>query len=196
MPAAHGTARRLACRARPFLGARNSAIDEAMRPPAATVLVLFAFFACASLTALAGCPESAPGPGPADPTLQGAGTGPLVGLESAPFLSEVWVAEGGQSVPLIFYARENLRISAQCRSASGQFVCQAMQFMRSGTPIELAHRALDGRTSAGVKVCMRMNQPIVVVHNTVGAEDSFCRFPDGSLVSNGALEQYKLHVSE
>ena len=162
-----------------------------MRLPAVSLIVLFA---SAALTALAGCPESAPAPGPADPTMQGGGTGPLAGLEAAPFMSEVWVAEDGQQTPLIFYGRENLRISAQCRSASGQFVCQAMQFMRSGMPVEIARRALDGRTSAGVKVCMRMNQPIVVVHNSVGAEDSFCRFPDGSLVSNGALEQYKLRV--
>ena len=148
----------------------------------------------ASLAALTtGCPESAPAP-PADPTLQGNGTGLLTGLESAPFQNEVWVGEDGQQVPLVFYARENLRVSAPCRSASGQFTCQAMAFMRNGMPVEIAHRALDGRTSAGVKVCMRMNQPIVVVHNSVGAEDSFCRFPDGSLVSNGALEQYKMRV--
>jgi hypothetical protein len=69
-----------------------------------------------------------------------------------------------------------------------------MRFLRSGMPVEIARRALDGRTSAGVKVCMRMNQPIVAVHNSVGSEESFCRFPDGSLVSSGALEQYKLRV--
>ena len=84
--------------------------------------------------------------------------------------------------------------STRAKTASGQFTCQAMNFMRNGMPVEIARRALDGRTSAGVKVCMRMNQPIIVVHNSVGAEDSFCRFPDGSLVSNGALEQYKMRV--
>ncbi|HSO35437.1 MAG TPA: hypothetical protein VLT33_23070 [Labilithrix sp.] len=143
---------------------------------------------------IGGCPESAPAPGPADPTLQGNGSGPLAGLESAPFQNEVWTTEDGQQVPFLFYARENLRVNAQCRGASGQFTCQAISFMRNGTPVEIARRALDGRTSAGVKVCMRMNQPIVIVRNSVGAEDSFCRFPDGSLVSNGALEQYKMRV--
>jgi len=145
---------------------------------------------------LTGCPESAPGPGPNDPTLQGNGSGPLAGLESSPFQNEVWIAEDGAQVPVVYYARENLRVNAQCRGASGQFTCQAMNFMRNGAPVEIAHRALDGRTSAGVKVCMRMNQPIVVVRNSVGAEDSFCRFPDGSLVSNGALEQYKMRVMQ
>jgi hypothetical protein len=155
-------------------------------------LSLSSLLSLAALTT--GCPDSTPAPGPADPTMQGSGTGPLAGLESAAFQNEVWLAEDGQQVPIVYYARENLRISAQCRSASGQFVCQAVSFMRNGMPVEIARRALDGRTSAGVKVCMRMNQPIVIVHNSVGAEDSFCRFPDGSLVSNGALEQYKMRV--
>jgi len=125
--------------------------------------------------------------------MQGPGTGPLAMLESSPFVNEVWVGESGQ-VPFIYYTRENIRVSAQCRSPSGQFTCEAMRFMRQGMPVEIARRALDGRTSAGVKVCMRMNQPIVTFHNNVGAEDSMCRFPDGSLVSNGALEQYKMRV--
>ena len=125
--------------------------------------------------------------------MQGPGTGPLATLESSPFVNEVWIGESGQ-VQFIYYARENIRVSAQCRTASGQFTCEAMRFMRQGMPVEIARRALDGRTSAGVKVCMRMNQPIVTVHNSVGAEDSLCQFPDGSLVANGALEQYKMRV--
>jgi hypothetical protein len=145
--------------------------------------------------ALAACDGgSSTGPGPQDPTQQSAGTGPLAGLESSPFQNEVWITETGQQVPFLYYPRENLRISAQCRSAAGQFTCEAVRFMRNAMPIEIARRALDGRTSAGVKVCMRMNQPIVTVHNSVGAEDSLCQFPDGSLVANGALEQYKMRV--
>lgn len=155
--------------------------------------------ALAGLSAALGCVlgcdgNSGASPGPQDPSLQGPGTGPLSQLESSPFQNEVWLDEQGQQIGLLYYPRENLRISAPCRSASGQFVCEAMRFMRQGMPVEIARRALDGRTSAGVKVCMRMNQPIVVVHNSVGSEDSFCRFPDGSLVSNAALEQYKMRV--
>ncbi|MDB4941859.1 MAG: hypothetical protein JWP97_1393 [Labilithrix sp.] len=142
---------------------------------------------------LAACQETTPA-GAADPTMQSSGTGPLAQLESSPFQNEVWIAEDGQQVPILFYPRENVRVSSVCRTAAGQFTCAAMAFMRNGQPVELAARALDGRTSAGTKVCMRMNQPIVMVHNSVGAEDGFCRFPDGSLVSNGALEQYKMRV--
>ena len=148
-----------------------------------------------ALITLSACDGGAgTGPGPQDPSVQSGGTGPLAALESSPFQNEVWIGETGQQIQFLYYPRENLRISAQCRSASGQFICEAMRFMRNGMPVEIARRALDGRTSAGVKVCMRMNQPIVTVHNSVGAEDSLCQFPDGSLVANGGLEQYKLRV--
>jgi hypothetical protein len=158
-------------------------------------LALGVSLSLALTTAVAGCNDnSGAAPGPNDPTLQGPGNGPLSQLEASPFLNEVWLDEHGQQIPFIYYARENIRVSAQCRAASGQFVCEAMRFMRQGMPVEIARRALDGRTSAGVKVCMRMNQPIVIVHNSVGSEDGFCRFPDGSLVSNAALEQYKMRV--
>jgi hypothetical protein len=151
-------------------------------------------FALASaLLTLAACDgAAATGGGPQGPS--GGGSGPLAGLESSPFQNEVWMNETGQQVAFLYYPRENLRVSAQCRSASGQFVCEAMRFMRNGMPVEIARRALDGRTSAGVKVCMRMNLPIVTVRNSVGAEDGLCQFPDGSLVANAALEQYKMRV--
>jgi hypothetical protein len=147
--------------------------------------------------AITGCNDNTgEAKGAQDPTQMpnGGGTGPLAGLESSPFQNEVWINEGGQQLGFLYYTRENVRVSAQCRSGAGQFMCDAMRFMRNGAPVEIAHRVLDGRTSAGVKVCMRMNQPIVTMHNSVGAEDSFCQFPDGSLVANGALEQYKMHV--
>ena len=150
-------------------------------------------FALLLLVTITACGESPPPP-LNDPTMQGQGQGPLAGLESAPFLNEVWIGEDGTPVPVLYYARENVRFSANCRQASGQFVCAAVNYLRNGTPVEIAKRAIDGRVSAGTKVCMRMNQPLVGVRNSVGGEDSFCRFPDGSLLSTAALEQYKLRV--
>lgn len=126
----------------------------------------------------------------------GGGNAALTGLENSPFMNEVWIDENGQNGPYIFYPRENIRATGNCRLPNGQFACDAMRFLRNGMPVELTRRALDGRTSAGVKVCMKLRQPIVVVHNSVGAEDSFCKFPDGSMVSNGALERYSMRVIE
>ena len=147
-----------------------------------------------ALSALTACNDGQGEP-VRDPTAPAAnGVGPLANLETAPFVQEVWVAENGQQVGFLFYPRENIRMSATCRMATGPFICDAMRYMRNGMPVEIARRTLDGRTSAGVKVCMRMNQPLVTVRNSVGSEDSMCRFPDGSLVSTGALEQYMMRV--
>lgn len=126
--------------------------------------------------------------------MQGAGAGPLSGLEASPFQNEVWISDRGQATPFLYYPRENIRIGSQCRTAAGQFVCEAMRFMRNGMPVAIARRELDGRTGAGAKVCARMSLSVVAFHNSVGSEDSFCQFNDGSLVSNVALEQYKMHV--
>jgi hypothetical protein len=170
-------------------------MTEGMSSRLAVVVCIVILAPLTLACALTACAESSSGgAGPQDPSLQSAGNGPLARLEASPFHNEVWVGEAGQQLPVLYYPNENVRVSAQCRSASGQFVCEAMRFLRNGMPVEIARRALDGRTSAGVKVCMRMNQPIVTVHNSVGSEDSFCQFPDGSLISNGALEQYKMRV--
>lgn len=117
------------------------------------------------------------------------GSGPLAGLESSPFLNEVWNAQG-QQTPILFYSRENVRVSAQCRTPAGQLQCAALQQLRNGMPVEIPRRELDGRTSAGVKGCMKLGHTIVTAFNQVGDEESFCRFPDGSLLSTGTLERY------
>lgn len=168
-------------------------MNEGMSSSARRVALLFSLASSACI-ALAAC-DGGQGEPVRDPTIPaGNGSGPLAGMETSPFQQEVWIAENGQQVPLLYYPRENIRISASCRMTTGPFICDAMRFMRNGMPVEIARRALDGRTSAGVKICMRMNQPIVTVRNSVGSEDSYCRFPDGSLVSNGALEQYMMRV--
>ncbi len=120
---------------------------------------------------------------------QGGGSGPLAGLESSPFMNEVWNAQG-QQTPILFYARENVRVSAQCRTPTGQLQCAALQQLRNGMPVEIPRRELDGRASAGVKACTKLGFTIVTAFNQVGDEESFCRFPDGSLLSTGTLERY------
>jgi hypothetical protein len=142
---------------------------------------------------LAGCPGNDQ-PGPQGP--QGSGNGALAQLESSPFMNEAWITDDGQQVPILFYARENVRLSAFCRNPAGMLSCDAIRYLRNGIPVEMPHRTLDGRTSAGVKVCMRLNLPVLRVHNQMGSEDSMCRFPDGSQVSTNALEHYGMRVTE
>jgi len=154
----------------------------------AKVTVLFAL-------SLAGCPSK--DQGGATPPSSANATGPLAALESAPFVNEVWIAQdGGAQMPFIYYTRENVRLSAACRTPSGQLSCDAIRQLRSGTPVEIARRSLTGNISAGTRVCMNMRHQLVSAHNAAGAEDGFCRFPDGSMVSTGALEQYAMRVLE
>jgi hypothetical protein len=61
-------------------------------------------------------------------------------------------------------------------------------------PVEIPRRSLTGGMSAGTHVCMKLNHQLVTGKNSVGAEDGFCRFPDGSMISTGALEQYGMRV--
>lgn len=115
-------------------------------------------------------------------------TGPLAELESSPFMNEVWTVQG-QPVAVLFYTRENVRLSGQCRSAAGQLDCAALRQLR-GAPVEIPKSELDGRTSAGVKACSKLGVPVVIAVSQNGDEESFCRFADGSLVSAGTLERY------
>lgn len=142
---------------------------------------------------LVGCPSKNEQPDAQTPP---AGTGPLGTIESSPAQPEAWTLEDNSQAPMIYYAKENVRVSASCRAPNGAVNCEALRFLKSGQGVVLPKRVLDGRTSAGVKMCRKQNWPIAVAHNSVGAEDSFCKFPDGSWASAGALEQYALRIIE
>ncbi|MBX3225247.1 MAG: hypothetical protein KF795_32380 [Labilithrix sp.] len=144
-----------------------------------------------------GCPskDNQSSSGAASPTdATNAATGPLATLESAPFVNEVWTSQDGQQMPFIFYTRENVRVSAQCRQATGQLACDALRQVRNGMPVEIPGRELTGGISAGTRACMKLGKQLVSGHNSVGNEDGFCRFPDGSMISTGALELYGMRV--
>ena len=147
---------------------------------------------------LLGCPskDNASSSGATPPSATTSGSGPLASLESAPFQNEVWISQEGAQMAFLFYPQQNVRISAPCRSGAGQLACDAIRQLRNGMPVAVARRSLSGNVSAGTRVCMTMKHQLVSAHNSVGAEDGFCRFPDGSLVSTGALEQYGMRVVE
>jgi putative hemolysin len=151
-----------------------------------------------SALVLVGChsKDSQSSSGATSPSGASTGTGPLANLESAPFLNEVWIGqEGGQS-PFIFYTQQNVRLSAQCRNPAGQMNCAALQQLRNAPPVEISRRALTGGISAGTRACMKLGYRLWSGHNASGAEDGFCVFPDGSMVSTGALEQYGLRITD
>lgn len=137
-----------------------------------------------------GGPVGQGGPtGPAPP-----GSGPLAGLESAPFMNEVWNF-GGQQVQVLYYARENVRVSAQCRNPAGQLGCAALSQIRGGAPPIVVSRAdLSTGRAAGVVACKKLNTGMAGGVNQAGNEEQFCRFPDGSWLSANTLEQYAVKI--
>jgi hypothetical protein len=119
-------------------------------------------------------------------------TGPLASLDSAPFMNEVWNMSGEQ-VQILYYARENVRVSAQCRNAAGQLGCSALGPIRGGAPVTLSKSELGGRP-AGALACKKLNNSMMTGLNQKGDEETFCRFPDGSWLSTNTLEQYGVKV--
>jgi putative hemolysin len=99
-------------------------------------------------------------------------------------------------MPFIFYTQQNVRLSAPCRSAAGQLNCAAINQLRSGHPVEVPKKMLTGGISAGTRACMKMGNKLFTAHTANGTEDGFCVFPDGSMVSTGALEQYGMRVTD
>ena len=120
---------------------------------------------------------------------------PLATLDPKRALEESWTLDGATSATsFLFFAREGLRLSASCTRADGSLDCAALKYVRSGMPTEIAKRELDGRGGAGAKVCLKMKQVLVPAKNSVGSEETFCKFDDGSLIAASALEQYSLRV--
>jgi len=142
---------------------------------------------------LAGCPskDSSSSSGTAPPP---AGGGPLANLEAQQPIQEAWMSPEGQQLPMLYYGAQNVRISAQCMQPTGQLNCDAIRQLRNAPPIEMSTRGANPSMSVGTRGCMKMHYGIVTGKNSVGAEDGFCRFPDGSMVSNGALEQYGMRL--
>lgn len=149
---------------------------------------------------LTGCPskDNSSSSGAAAPlSANGNGTGPLANLEAAPFMDEVWIAnDGGQQMPFVHYTQQNVRLSAQCRQGDGRLACEAIRYLRQGPHAEIPRSALTGNVSAGTRVCAKLGYQVVTGHDATGSEDGFCRFPDGSMVSTGALEMYGMRVIE
>lgn len=114
-------------------------------------------------------------------------------LDGKSGLPESWTVEDAPT-QLLFFTQIGMKVSASCRKPDGTLDCAAFQYVKSGMPTEIAKRELDGHASPGSKVCLKMNNQIVTGKNSVGSTDTFCKFPDGSLITVGTLEQYSLRI--
>jgi len=143
--------------------------------------------------AIAGCGGDKPSSGGAT-TPSGAPS--LAGLDPRSGQPEQWTLEEGGPTGFLYFANPQLKLSDGCRKPDGSLDCEAYRFLKSGAPVDLARRSLDGRRSAGVLACMKLGNQLVHGRNAMGSEDGFCRFRDGSLTTTGALETYSVRVIE
>lgn len=159
-----------------------------------------ALLAFASL--LLGCPSkdsssssgaTSPSTTPSASSATPVGTGPLANLESQPSVAEPWTSSDGKQLAMLYYTGQNVRISASCKQPSGQLDCDAIRQLRNAPPVAVVNGGRPG-TSMGTKGCRQLGNQHVTGRNSVGAEDGFCTFPDGSMVSTGALEQYGMKI--
>jgi hypothetical protein len=120
-------------------------------------------------------------------------SGPLAGLESAPFMNEVWNMQG-QQTQILYYSRENVRVSGQCRNPAGQLGCAALQQVRGAPPVMVGRGEMGGGKPAGVVACTKLGNQLALGVNPNGNEEQFCRFRDGSLLSTNSLEQYGVRI--
>jgi hypothetical protein len=143
-------------------------------------------------SACGGSNEGAAAPAAPQPTT---GAAALASLDAKSAQQESWTLEDVVSpVPFLFFASPGFKLSASCKKPDGALDCAALTYIRNGMPTEIPRRELDGRAPAGVKVCAKMKNQVVNGNNAVGSTDTFCRFPDGSLITVGALEQYSLRI--
>lgn len=101
---------------------------------------------------------------------------------------------GDEKVQILYWTRENVRVSAQCRNPAGQLGCAALNQIRGGAPpIVIDATQLKGKP-AGVMACKKLNNGMTAGINAQGNEEQFCKFPDGSWLSTNTLEQYAVKV--
>lgn len=150
-----------------------------------------------SLLALA-CNSSSQSGTPPQPQATSASanvTGPFGALDAKTAKQEQWKIENA-NVAFLFFDAQNLKLSASCQKPDGSLDCDAFRFFKNGQSVTIPRRELDGRMSAGTKMCRKLGYPTLNGQNSLGSEDGFCKFPDGSMTTTGALEQHGLKTVE
>lgn len=123
------------------------------------------------------------------------GREPVAAMRAADGRDESFTLDDGKATPFLYFEAARVRLSSDCKKGDA-LECDAYRTLRNAAPVELPAREVGGGTSAGTKICTKLGGTVADGTNSVGSQDGFCRFGDGSLVSAGALEQYLLRVFE
>lgn len=106
---------------------------------------------------------------------------------------EAWMMDDLGKTDILVFATARVSIGKSCLKGSA-LDCDAHRVLKAGAVVEVKKALLDGRMSAGMRVCQALKNELVNGKGPSGSEDAFCKFKDGSLVSAGALETYALKI--
>lgn len=122
-----------------------------------------------------------------------ASAGTLPELDPKTAKEEAWVLEDGGNTPMLVFGAAKVTLGKSCLKG-GALDCEAIRILRAGNVVEIKKAQLDGRMSAGSRVCLALNGELLTGKGPSGNEDGFCKTKDGSLVSSGALETYAIKI--
>ena len=135
------------------------------------VIVGIASVSCAKAAAQGGAPE----------------------LDPKTAATETWDLEGIGKTELLVFAKERVTLGKSCLKGAA-LDCEAYRVLRAGPKVEVKKSSLDGRMSAGSRVCLALKGELVTGKSPAGNEDGFCKLGDGSIVACGPLETYAIKI--
>lgn len=149
-------------------------------------------FALALISVLA-CNNSKQTSGPAGPTTAASASSPLMTLDAKGAPETLYKLESGTTERFMSFPAQRLVLSVnRCRQADLSLDCDAVKFLRNGPDVAIPKAKMTGAVSAGALVCAKLGYAMLTARAPNGDEDGVCKFPDGSMASLGALEQYRL----
>ncbi|MBK8213772.1 MAG: hypothetical protein IPK71_08475 [Myxococcales bacterium] len=107
--------------------------------------------------------------------------------------TEMWDLEGIGKTELLVFAKERVTLGKSCLKGAA-LDCEAYRVLRAGPKVEVKKSSLDGRMSAGSRVCLALKGELVTGKSPAGNEDGFCKLGDGSIVACGPLETYAIKI--
>lgn len=120
-----------------------------------------------------------------------AGTFPELDPKSAK--EETWAMDELGSTQVLVFSSAKVALGKSCLKGA-TLDCEALKVLKAGNVVEVKKAQLDGRMSAGSRVCLALKADLVNGKGPSGSEDGFCKMKDGSLVSCGALESYAIKI--
>lgn len=106
---------------------------------------------------------------------------------------ETWMMDDLGKTEVLAFAAARVSIGKSCLKGT-TLDCEGQRVLKAGAVVEVKKAQLDGRMSAGARVCQVLKNELVNGKGPSGSEDAFCKFKDGSLVSAGALETYVIKI--